>query len=84
MTVTEHYTTADGRTLADLTVVKVCRRCGSTDWDQQRLTCRGCGLTSYANSSKRMFKLAIHHRPSTFNRRKAFHGGQIKRSLSTL
>lgn len=77
--------TDNTRSLLDqIAVVKACRRCGSTDWDFQTLTCARCGLTSYANSSKRKFKLATHHRRSTFNRRKAFHGGQIKRSLDTL
>ena len=70
--------------LEQIEVVKVCRRCGSTDWDFQTLTCTRCGLTSYANSSKRRFKQATHHRRSTFNRRKAGHGGQVKRSLATL
>lgn len=67
-----------------LLVVKACRRCGGVDWDFQADACRGCGLTGYANSSKRKFKLAIHHRRSTWNRRKAFHGRQAKRSVSTL
>lgn len=71
------------RMLGDLLIVKTCRRCGSVDWDPATDACRKCGLTGWSNSSRRKYKRTIHHRRSTWNRRKATHGRQLKRSLRT-